>query len=98
MLSNLNLGYYYGTEVEQYSFYRVPKHLLTDRRYKSVSIEAKVLYGLLLDRPLYDRYSFPPAQIPDDVSDVLAYPPIIYLPSILWREYYMIRAHPLRVH
>ena len=50
MPSNLNLDYYYGTEAEQYSFYRIPKTLLTDPRYKSVSIEAKVLYGLLLDR------------------------------------------------
>lgn len=50
MPSNLNLDYYYGTEAEQYSFYRVPKTLLTDPRYKGVSIEAKVLYGLLLDR------------------------------------------------
>ena len=50
MPSNLNLDYYYGTEAEQYSFYRIPKALLTDPRYKGVSIEAKVLYGLLLDR------------------------------------------------
>lgn len=50
MLSNLNLDYYYGAEADQYSFYRIPKTLLTDPRYKSVSIDAKVLYGLLLDR------------------------------------------------
>ena len=50
MPSNLNLDYYYGTEADQFSFYRIPKTLLTDPRYKSVSIEAKVLYGLLLDR------------------------------------------------
>jgi len=40
MPSNLNLDYYYGSEAEQYSFYRIPKTLLTDPRYKSVSIEA----------------------------------------------------------
>ena len=50
MPSNLNLDYYYGSEGEQYSFYRIPKALLTDPWYKGVSIEAKVLYGLLLDR------------------------------------------------
>lgn len=50
MPETLNLNYYYGNEAEQYSFYRIPKILLTDRRYKSVSLEAKVLYGLLLDR------------------------------------------------
>ena len=47
---NLDLDYYYGTEEDRFNFYRVPKTLLTDPQYKSVSIEAKVLYGLLLDR------------------------------------------------
>ena len=46
----LNLDYYYGNEAEQYSFYRIPKVLFTDARFKAVSVEAKVLYGLLLDR------------------------------------------------
>jgi len=46
----LNLDYYYGSESEQYSFYRIPKILFTDQRYKTVSLESKVLYGLLLDR------------------------------------------------
>ena len=47
---SLELAYFYGSEAEQYSFYRIPKVLLTDQRYKSVSMEAKVLYGLMLDR------------------------------------------------
>ena len=46
----LDLDYYYGNEAEQYSFYRIPKVLFTDRRFRNVSVEAKVLYGLLLDR------------------------------------------------
>lgn len=46
----LELSYFYGHEAEQYSFYRIPKVLLTDRCYKGVSMEAKVLYGLMLDR------------------------------------------------
>ena len=46
----LELAYFHGSEAEQYSFYRIPKVLLTDQRYKSVSTEAKVLYGLMLDR------------------------------------------------
>ena len=46
----LELDYYYGNEAEQYSFYRIPKVLFTDSRFKTVSVEAKVLYGLLLDR------------------------------------------------
>ena len=47
---SLKLAYFYGQEAEQYSFYRIPKVLLTDHRYKGVSMEAKVLYGLMLDR------------------------------------------------
>ena len=46
----LQLDYYYGNEAEQYSFYRIPKILFTDERFRGVSVEAKVLYGLLLDR------------------------------------------------
>ena len=47
---SLELNYFYGNEAEQFSFYRIPKTLFTDRRYKNVSMEAKVLYGLMLDR------------------------------------------------
>lgn len=46
----LELDYYYGNEAEQYSFYRIPKILFTDSRFKGISVEARVLYGLLLDR------------------------------------------------
>ncbi len=46
----LELDYYYGSEADQYSFYRIPKLLFTDSRFKGVCVEAKVLYGLLLDR------------------------------------------------
>ncbi len=42
--------YYYGSEAEQYSFYRLPKVLFTDPRYKTLSDGAKILYGLMLDR------------------------------------------------
>lgn len=50
MPKTLDLDYYYGNEAEQYSFYRVPKVLFTDPQYKIVSAEAKILYGLMLDR------------------------------------------------
>ena len=42
--------FYYGKESEQFSFYRIPKLLFTEERFKNVSMDAKVLYGLLLDR------------------------------------------------
>lgn len=42
--------YYYGIEAEQFSFYRVPRALIKDNRFKGVSSDAKLLYGLMLDR------------------------------------------------
>lgn len=44
------LPYYYGTESEQYTFYRIPKLLFTDARFSSISSDAKILYGSLIDR------------------------------------------------
>ncbi len=46
----LKLKYYYGTEAESFNFFRIPKLLFTDKRFADVSVEAKVLYGLMLDR------------------------------------------------
>ena len=42
--------YFYGSESEQFSFYRIPKLLFLAPEFKQISVEAKVLYGLLLDR------------------------------------------------
>lgn len=42
--------YFYGMQAEAYSFYRIPKVLFTDPFFKKLSCEAKVLYGLMLDR------------------------------------------------
>lgn len=42
--------YYYGNEAEQYSFFRIPKSLFTNQYFNNMSVEAKVLYGILLDR------------------------------------------------
>lgn len=43
-------NYFYKIESEQFAFYRIPKLLFTDSRYAGISVEAKVLYGLMLDR------------------------------------------------
>lgn len=50
MGQTVSFDYYYGLQAEQYSFYRIPKLLFTGECFKSLSCEAKVLYGLLLDR------------------------------------------------
>lgn len=49
-MERLDLNYYYGQEAEQFTFYRLPKALITDPRFKDVSNNAKLLYGLMLDR------------------------------------------------
>ena len=42
--------FFYGEQANLFSFYRLPKVLFTSRRFEDVSVEAKVLYGFLLDR------------------------------------------------
>ncbi len=42
--------FFTALEAETYVFYKVPKALFTDEKYRSVSTDAKMLYGLLLDR------------------------------------------------
>lgn len=42
--------YFYGSESEQFTFYRIPKILFKNEQFKQISCEAKVLYGLMLDR------------------------------------------------
>ena len=49
-MQKIQFDYFRGMEAEQYSFYRVPKVLFTAECFKSLSCEAKVLYGLMLDR------------------------------------------------
>lgn len=42
--------YFYEGQSEKYSFYRIPKALFTEAMFGGLSIEAKILYGLVLDR------------------------------------------------
>ena len=49
-MQKIQFDYFTGMEAEQYSFYRVPKVLFTEPCFKALSCEAKVLYGLMLDR------------------------------------------------
>lgn len=50
MGKQMQFDYYYGIEAEQFSFYRVPRLLIKDERFKGLSSDAKLLYGLMLDR------------------------------------------------
>ena len=42
--------YFYGEQAEQFAFYRIPKVLFSKDKLWSVSADAKLLYGILLDR------------------------------------------------
>lgn len=47
--------YYYGAEADQFSFFRIPKSLFKDKRFMNISTDAKVLYGMMLDRMSLSR-------------------------------------------
>lgn len=49
-MANTTYDYFYGTQAEQFTFYRLPKVLITDPRFKKVSSDAKILYGVMLER------------------------------------------------
>lgn len=42
--------YFYGDEAEQFIFFRIPRQLITNPKFKHISTDAKLLYGMLLDR------------------------------------------------
>lgn len=50
MQSAVSFDYFYGGESEQFSYYRIPRLLVTGHQFKNLSTDAKLLYGLLLDR------------------------------------------------
>jgi len=46
----VGFDYFYGQQADLFAFYRVPKVLFTNERFWNVSTDAKLLYGVLLDR------------------------------------------------
>ena len=46
----MEFNYYFGTQADQYTFYRIPKNLITGKEFADLSLPAKLLYGVLLDR------------------------------------------------
>ena len=46
----MQFDYYYGSEAEQFSFIRIPKVMLINESFSGLSLSAKILYGVLLDR------------------------------------------------
>lgn len=50
MDGKVTFDYFYGSGADAFSFYRIPKLLFTCDYFKGLSTDAKVLYGLMLDR------------------------------------------------
>ena len=46
----MNFNYLSASGIDKFTFYRMPKILFVDDYFSTISCEAKVLYGLLLDR------------------------------------------------
>ena len=44
------LDYFYGQSGELFSYFRIPKALFQDSRFRQLSTDARTLYGILLDR------------------------------------------------
>ena len=49
-MQKVTFDYFTIDNYDQYSFLRIPKRLMTDDYYAGLSIQSKLLYGLLLDR------------------------------------------------
>ena len=46
----MSYDYFYGQSDELFSYFRIPKALFQDRRFRQLSTDARTLYGILLDR------------------------------------------------
>lgn len=46
----MGFDYFYGRETEQYAFYQVPKILITADQFADITMDAMLLYSLMLDR------------------------------------------------
>ena len=45
----MTLDYFYGQSGELFSYFRIPKALFHDCRFRQLSTDARTLYGILLD-------------------------------------------------
>ncbi len=50
MTADTVFDYFYGDESTMFSFYRIPRQLVVGEQFRKLSTDAKLLYGLFLDR------------------------------------------------
>ena len=53
----MSYNYFYGQSGELFSYFRIPKALFQDHRFRQLSTDARTLYGILLDRIEGDYYT-----------------------------------------
>ena len=46
----MGYDYFYGQSGELFAYFRIPKALFQDHRFRQLSTDARTLYGILLDR------------------------------------------------
>ena len=51
----MNFDYYYGVQAEQFNFIRIPRVMITENTFSDLSLQAKILYSILLDRMTLSR-------------------------------------------
>ena len=49
-MKDMAFDYYYGNQADQFNFIKIPKTMITDPMFENLSVNAKLLYGVLLDR------------------------------------------------
>lgn len=50
MPERIGFDYFFGDEAEQFSYFRIPRQLIRSPQFKALSTDAKLLYGMFLDR------------------------------------------------
>ena len=50
MPNTIVTDYFYGDKSQQFAYFRVPRLLITNPHFRHLFVEAKLLYGLMLDR------------------------------------------------
>ena len=64
----MSFEYFYGGQSEAFSFYRIPRRLVTGSEFRHLSTEAKLLYGLLSFRCHQRTSPFPVSLIRGSIT------------------------------
>ena len=51
----MKYDYYYGAEADQFNFIKIPRVMIAEKEFSDLSLQARILYALLLDRMSLSR-------------------------------------------